>query len=239
LGSDTPAPRYAGRMTSPATPHRAPAYAERFRPAPTDVGRVLGALAVPAGWAVGGPVSASVMLLALGGLWALRYYARTPLEDAVGQAIILSAGWFSAIGAYATVPWLDLAAHFAAPLVLTRLAWNMMVVHRMVHPPVAGHPRLRAGAAIAAASLGTLLGVLWEIGEWVGHEFLTRDIGVGYRDTIGDLAATLLGASAGAALATRPRHVPVSDSPLSDPSLSDPSLPGSPASGSPTPKAAP
>ncbi|MET1035567.1 MAG: hypothetical protein ABWX68_10070 [Arthrobacter sp.] len=221
-------------MTIPAAPHRAPAYAGRFRPVPTDLGRVVGALAVPAGWAVGGPVPASVMLLALGGLWALRYYARTPLEDAVGQAVILSAAWFSAIGAYATVPGLDLAAHFAAPLVLTRLAWNMMVVHRLVHPTPAGHPRLRAGAAIAAASLGTLLGVLWEIGEWAGHEFLTRDIGVGYRDTIGDLAATLLGASAGAVLATRPRRVPVSDSPVSDSSL-----PGSPASGSPTPRSAP
>ena len=55
---------------------------------------------------------------------------------------------------------------------------------------------------------------------------------------------TLLGASAGAVLATRPRHVPVSGSPLSDPSLpgspaSGSPASGSPASGSPTPKAAP
>lgn len=191
-------------MTIPAAPYRAPAYAERFRPAPTDLGRAVGALAVPAGWAIGGPVSASVMLLALGGLWALRYYARTPVEDAVGQAVILCAGWFSVIGAYATVGGLDLAVHVAAPLVLTRLAWDMLIVHRMAHPPLAGQPRLLAGAVIAATSLGTLLGVLWEIGEWAGHEFLTRDIGVGYRDTIGDLAATLVGAAVGAVLATRP-----------------------------------
>lgn len=178
----------------------------RFRWSPADVGRAAGLLAIPAAWTVAGPVSASVMFLVFGGQWALRYYSRGTFADVFGQLLLLGSGWSSVVGAYATVPGLDLAAHFATTVVLTSLAWDMLAHHRLVDPAPAGRRRLRAGAVLSATAVGTLLGVLWEVGEWVGYEFLSPEIGVGYRDTIGDLAAAVAGALVGAVASTRPRR---------------------------------
>ena len=45
------------------------------------------------------------------------------------------------------------------------------------------------------SAVGTL-GVLWEVAEWIGHRWITAEIGVGYEDTVTDLAANLIGAAA-------------------------------------------
>lgn len=62
-----------------------------------------------------------------------------------------------------------------------------------------------AGLGIAAAAVA--LGVVWELAEWWGHTAVTPEIGVGHTDTIGDLAADLVGAGIGAALAVRRERI--------------------------------
>ncbi|GEM_PF-3919286 len=52
------------------------------------------------------------------------------------------------------------------------------------------------------SAVGTL-GVLWEVAEWAGHRWITEEIGVGYADTVGDLAANLVGAGAASAAVAR------------------------------------
>ncbi|MGJ9403824.1 hypothetical protein [Arthrobacter sp. KK5.5] len=175
-----------------------------IRAVPADTGRAIGLAAIPAAWTLAGPVAASVMFLVFGGQWALRYYARGTAEDVFGQAVLLCSGWLSVVGAYAAGPALDLMAHFAATAVLTSLAWDMLRHHGLVSGAPSGRPRLRAGAVLAGTSLGALLAVLWEIGEWAGYSFLAPEIGVGYVDTIGDLAAAVAGALVGALAATGP-----------------------------------
>lgn len=49
--------------------------------------------------------------------------------------------------------------------------------------------------AALVSAVGTL-GVLWEVAEWIGHRWITAEIGVGYEDTVTDLAANLIGAAA-------------------------------------------
>ena len=48
--------------------------------------------------------------------------------------------------------------------------------------------------AVLTTATGTALAVVWEFGEWYGHTFLDSRIQVGYDDTIGDLAAGMVGA---------------------------------------------
>ncbi|UNX54812.1 hypothetical protein MF406_00445 [Georgenia sp. TF02-10] len=43
--------------------------------------------------------------------------------------------------------------------------------------------------------------MLWELGEWVGHTYGDPEIHVGYDDTVGDLAAGLLGSLLAGAIA--------------------------------------
>ncbi|MCW4466108.1 hypothetical protein OK351_11415 [Glutamicibacter sp. MNS18] len=172
------------------------AYEERFVVHLTDLPRLLGLMAVPwAGWWFG-LLEASVMLLVSGGTWALRYYGSSRFRDLSGQLVLLAAGLFSVLGTYRQLVWLDLVMHLLVLWVLTLLVHDALRAHGLLSGGLTG--RLRWGEAIAVTSLGASLAVLWEIGEWIGHEFIDPGVGVGYRDTIGDLAAGMLGAAVAA-----------------------------------------
>lgn len=158
-----------------------------------DLPRLLALAAVPWAGLRFGPLEASVMLLVSGGSWALRYYAGSRFQDLAGQLVLLAAGLFSVWGTYQQLAWLDLITHLFTLWVLTLLVHRALGAHRFL--PVARTGRQRWGEALAVTSLGTVLAVAWEIGEWVGHEFIDPGVGVGYRDTIGDLAAGMIGAA--------------------------------------------
>ncbi|WP_205754370.1 hypothetical protein [Arthrobacter sp. CAU 1506] len=219
-----------------STPGKRPGPAQdRWYPA--DAGRLLGAVLVPVSWLVAGWPAAAAMFLVVGGQWLLRWYLMGRPADAVGQTVLLAAGWFSAVGLYHQVAWLDAVMHVLASLVVALLVAELLrghllrmelpaqelpatvlpegrgtPTHREMPAAVGAAPGIRRGhggwtSAVVPAVLlvcaTVTLGVLWELGEWLGHTYITPEIGVGYDDTIGDLAANLAGAVLGAAIAVR------------------------------------
>ena len=78
----------------------------------------------------------------------------------------------------------------------------------------AAHPR--AAVVVVVAGLGAVGALLWELGEWFGNAVLDPRIQVGYIDTLGDLAAGLLGSVVAGVVAARTdllRHARTDGSP--------------------------
>lgn len=173
---------------------------------PADLLRVLGLGLVPAAGAVAGWPSAAVMLLVCGAQWLTRWLTPGTALDWASQAVLLASGWSSVIGLYQRVPMLDLLLHGATSAVVAALTALAAAAGLRRRGSTAGQAVALAGPwlsglGIAAAALA--LGVLWELAEWWGHTVVTAEIDVGYDDTVGDLAADLVGACAGAWLAVR------------------------------------
>ncbi|MGM7669782.1 hypothetical protein [Microbacterium sp. A93] len=160
-------------------------------------------------WASG--VAVALYSLVLLGQTVVRL---APLRASVqaGTAVILvAAAWAAMLDAYQAIPWLDLVAHVVATGLLAALV-AAAVLRMGWLPPRPSAPSAPSGhsapwsagalgpAAIRTvhtlftAGLGALLAVLWEVGEWAGHTLLDPAIQVGYVDTVGDLAAGVLGA---------------------------------------------
>jgi hypothetical protein len=118
----------------------------------------------------------------------------TPLRASVqaGTAVILlAAAWAALLDAYQLIPWLDLVTHVVATGLLAAIGTAALLRSGWLQTgPSAG----RVGQTLLTAGLGALLAVLWEVGEWFGHTLLDPAIQVGYEDTMGDLAAGVLGA---------------------------------------------
>lgn len=167
----------------------------------TDTLRLLSMVLVPLCWWQWGLLEAAVMLLVAGGSWALRFYSSTRWRDLFGQLVLLASGLFSVLSTYQKVGWLDIAAHLLMLWVLTLLLHDVLSIHRLITEPLTR--RTRWGQGLLMLSVGSLLAVLWEIGEWIGHDFIDPGVGVGYRDTISDLAAGLLGSGAAALVLMR------------------------------------
>jgi hypothetical protein len=163
--------------------------------------RVLGLLSVLAALIGWGLVEVLLFLLVLLGQLLTRAAGTHPVLDGVTSTVLLLASWSAVLDWYAAVPALDLAVHFAATGVLAALAFRLW--QRWLEPapqPPPGGARI----VLPVLSLGALLSVLWEFGEWFGYYLVSSDINVGYDDTVGDLAAGLLGSlAAGIILAKR------------------------------------
>lgn len=116
------------------------------------------------------------------------------VQIATGTTLIGSA-WAATLDWFVAVPGLDMVAHLLAngllAVVVMTLLWRTGLL-----------PRDLPGAAVVVvtASVGALLAVIWEAGEWFGYTYLDDDIGVGYDDTIGDLVAGTVGALTGGVL---------------------------------------
>lgn len=104
------------------------------------------------------------------------------LQTATGVTILVGA-WAATLDWYVSIWWLDLLIHSVLNGLLAVI--GVLVMRRLGLLPQPVHP---AATVIIVTALGALLGVLWEVGEWVGYVFITDAIGVGYDDTIGDLA---------------------------------------------------
>jgi len=110
-------------------------------------------------------------------------------------ATLLASAWAAQLEWYRAVPWLDLPVHAACTGLVAAVAYVALVRAGMVADPGTLRPgRARAGVLVVSAGLGAVLAILWELGEWAGHTYLDDRIGVGYGDTVTDLAAGLLGA---------------------------------------------
>lgn len=119
-----------------------------------------------------------------------------PLRASVqaGTAVILlAAAWAALLNAYQLIPWLDLVMHVVATGLLAAIGAAALLSGGWLQTGPATRA-VRAGQTMLTAGLGALLAVLWEVGEWFGHTLLDPAIQVGYEDTVGDLAAGVLGA---------------------------------------------
>ncbi len=166
---------------------------------PADLLRLVGLALVPLGGAVAGWPSAAVMFLVFGTQWLLRWLVGGRVLDWTGQTVLLAAGWCSVTGLYHRVEHLDLLMHAASSAVIAGLAAVAVRAWLRRRGSSAGAAVRLLGPTLCWAALvsavGTL-GVLWEVAEWIGHRWITAEIGVGYEDTVTDLAANLIGAAA-------------------------------------------
>lgn len=139
------------------------------------------ALAIPAG-----PVAVAVLaLVAFGGLLLWLIDCSPGLASAT-LVVLLVAAWASVADLYVQLWWLDIVIHTAATGVLAAAATQALRHHRLLVTPRRHGVLLVIGCATA---VGLSLGVVWEIAEWVGFHYVDDGVGVGYDDTIGDLAA--------------------------------------------------
>lgn len=155
-----------------------------------DALRAVGLLSVPVvvvGWS---GVGVAVILLALLGLVVPRFLGVRPGFDIAFCATILVAAWSSVVQLYVTVPAWDIPMH----LVLTGLiaAMGFLLLTRLGILPPADAISL-AGRLVLTVPLGLAFAVIWEVGEWAGHTFVSSEVYVGYDDTIGDMVVGGLG----------------------------------------------
>lgn len=172
---------------------------------PGDVVRAAAVVSLAVGPVTHGGVAAALLFLVLGGTVVPRALGLPTVLDVAFGASLLLAAWAALLGWYDAVSWLDLAVH----AVCTGLvgAVGVLVLQRLPVVATAPGPGTRAGLVAVTAGVGALGAVLWELGEWAGHTFLDDEIHVGYADTVGDLAAGVLGAAAaGIVLAARTRE---------------------------------
>ncbi|MGW8567404.1 hypothetical protein [Isoptericola sp. NPDC055881] len=192
-------------MTS--APRTAPS-AAAWRPAPGrptwgivlgDAVRVAALASVLVAAATSGGVAAALFLLVLGGTMVPRATGAPAVLDVACGAAVLVAAWCAVLGLYEAVAGLDLLVHAVATGALAALGHHVLARAGVTVSPV----RPRASAAVTVVGLGALLAVVWELLEALGHALVDESIHVTYLDTVGDLAAALVGSLAAAALVAR------------------------------------
>lgn len=167
---------------------------------PGDVVRVLALASVVVGTWWSGLVATALFLLVLGGCMVPRAIGAPTALDVTFSGTLLFAAWAAQLDWYVAVGWLDVVVHAGA----TGLIAVMSLVALRTWG-VLGPARSRSETAVLVLGLGSVLAVLWELGEWAGNALLDPRIQVGYPDTMGDLAAGLAGSAVAAvAVARRP-----------------------------------
>ena len=156
--------------------------------------RLLGAVSLLVALLWYGPVEAALFALVLLGLLVSRCLPAAPLFSSLYGLTLLLAAWSSVMDLYARISWWDLAVHFAATGTIAVMAWYLLAAYGAVTAwQDSGQPVPAFAVPAVVTALGLALSVLWEFGEWWGHYYVDATINVGYRDTIGDLAAGGLG----------------------------------------------
>ncbi|MCA5922506.1 hypothetical protein [Curtobacterium oceanosedimentum] len=135
------------------------------------------------GW---GGTAFPVMALCLLGVVVPRMLGLRPTFDMAVCLLVLLSGWSSVLEWYTSVFLWDKFMH----VVLTGLlAAVLYVIGSELRAVPAPDSERRVVVAVLALAAGLAIGAVWEMGEWLGHNFVDSRIFVGYDDTIGDLAA--------------------------------------------------
>ncbi|WP_220034223.1 hypothetical protein [Curtobacterium sp. MCSS17_008] len=155
-----------------------------------DVVRVLTLVSIPVATIGWGSTSFAVMSLALFGVVLPRMLGLRPAFDMAVCVLVLVAGWSSALEWYTSVFLWDKLIHVVLTGLLAALLAVIAADLRLVpHAPDAG----RVSVSLLVFTVGLGIGAVWEMCEWLGHNYVDSKIYVGYDDTIGDLAADGLG----------------------------------------------
>lgn len=155
---------------------------------PGDAVRAVAVVSVVVGTWYAGPVATALFVLVAGGSLVPRLVGVSSALDTLYCGVLLVAAWAAVLDWYAAVSWLDVVVHAVATGLIAVVA-----VAALVRWVALADPGTRLERVVVTVGLGGTLAVLWELGEWAGHTFLDPGIQVGYRDTIGDLAAGLAG----------------------------------------------
>jgi hypothetical protein len=150
--------------------------------------RVLGTLSVIAAAIGCGPVALGVCALALLGVFGARFLGVRPALDVALGVTVLVAAWSSVLDIYSRVAGWDLVVHFTANGLIAAASFVLLKRIGAIAP---GGSRLQV--AVLTTMIGMSAAVVWEVAEWVGHNFIDPSIFVAYDDTIGDLVAGALG----------------------------------------------
>ena len=170
---------------------------ERARPTLVlgDVVRLVALLGLVVGGLRFGAVAAAVMLLVLGGTMVPRATGAPAALDVSYCAVLVVAAWAAVLDWYVALPWLDTVVHASATGLIAAVAHWVLTgrgAATAADDPHLRHPR--TAVAVSTAAVGTALAVVWEVLEWFGHTQVDARIQVGYADTVGDLAAGMVGA---------------------------------------------
>ena len=165
---------------------------------PGDVVRVLALVSVVVGTVRSGPVATALFLLVLGGTMIPRIIGAPTALDVAYSSTILFAAWAAQLDWYVAVGWLDVVVHAVATGLVAVMSVRALQVWGVV-----GRGRARGETAVLVVGVGAVLAVLWELGEWAGNALFDRRIQVGYPDTMGDLAAGLVGSVVAAVVVAR------------------------------------
>ncbi|WFR68600.1 hypothetical protein P9139_11135 [Curtobacterium flaccumfaciens] len=130
------------------------------------------------------------MSLCLLGVVVPRMLGLRPAFDVLVCVLVLVAGWSSVLEWYTTVFLWDKLVHVLLTGLLAAVAYVIGADLGAVGAPDRG--RLPVVVVLATIT-GFGIGAVWEVGEWAGHTYVDPAVFVGYRDTIGDLAADGLG----------------------------------------------
>ncbi|MDN4172457.1 hypothetical protein QWY28_05845 [Nocardioides sp. SOB77] len=156
--------------------------------------RVAALVSLVVGLAAYGGIAGAVFFLVLGGTMVPRAASAPGALDATYCLTILVAAWAAVLDWYLKVPWLDVVVHAAATGVIAALVQVVLVRVGMASAAETALRFPRSAVTVLTAATGTALAVVWELGEWYGHTYLDSRIQVGYDDTVGDLAAGMVGA---------------------------------------------
>lgn len=99
------------------------------------------------------------------------------------------------LGAYHRVGWPDGGSHLLIPFVSAPIVYQAFVRLRAVTAPE--HARAATGTGLVVAAGVLALGALWELVEWGADNLFGTDYSQGYTDTLSDLLADAVAASAG------------------------------------------
>ncbi len=136
---------------------------------------------------------AGVVAFTLPGLMLARFLGMRPWPDILLSVSLLIAAWSNVFALYAAISWWDLAVHFACAGGLAVVSYLFLARAGILPSPSSRQFTPATGITLTTA-LGLALGVLWEVIEWLGFNYITDDIYVTYDDTITDMVAGGLGA---------------------------------------------
>jgi hypothetical protein len=174
-----------------------------------DLIRLVGAICIPIaaiGW---GPLGGVSLAFATGGMVIPRALRVRPGLDIAFGVVTLVAVWSSVTDVYIAVKWWDLPVHFTLNALVAAMGY-LLLVHFRIVADAATLPRPLLSTAVVTTALGFSFGVVWEMFEWFGKNFLDDGMYVGYTDSIGDLLwggiGSLLAGLAMPILAARPQR---------------------------------
>ncbi len=138
-----------------------------------------------------------------------------PLLDVAFGGALLLATWAAVNSWYLEVMWVDEVVHFLTLAAVAPTAHVALAVLGMLPAPGDRTIRFRhVSVPLLTTALGLAAAAVWEMYQWVANQLSRHYLGVGYTDTVVDLALGGLGALfAGIALAAfaptptgRPAH---------------------------------